>query len=58
MAITLGLWNISAFTMPVTTKENLALTKLAETRSSRLLLVVSKLCVSYKKHVELYIATQ
>jgi len=58
MAITLGLWNISAFTMPVTTKEILALTKIADTRSSSLLLVVSKLCVSYKKHVEVYTATQ
>jgi len=43
-------------TMPVSTKETLELTKLVETRSSRLLLVVSTLCVSHRRRVEVYTA--
>ena len=57
MLITLGLWNVSAFTVPVSTKETLELIKSVETRSSRLFLVGSALCVSYKRHVEVYTAT-
>jgi len=56
MSITFGEWNTSAFTMPVSTKETLDLTKLVATKSSRLLLV-STLRVSYKRHVEVYTAT-